>query len=84
MNAGDQYGDVIVSNEDVVVVKDLDDRGPPKTWFGFDESQDGEQAVPKKVIDMKLPILHLRESRKTMCVLNCVVLCVLLYSGGVG
>jgi len=52
---GDRYGVACVDNEEVVVQRKVDDRRPPKTWFGPDDNAE-EDYVFRKAMWVDLPI----------------------------
>mmetsp|Transcript_22263 Transcript_22263/g.40442 ORF Transcript_22263/g.40442 Transcript_22263/m.40442 type:complete len:1182 (+) Transcript_22263:158-3703(+) len=62
ISAGDRYGVSRINNEEVVIQKRSDDRGPPRTWFGTDEVEaDKDDYVPKRAIHANLPIAKLQD-----------------------
>lgn len=61
-SAGDKYGVAGVTNEEVVMHKKSDDRGPPRTWFGTDELEvDQDDCVFRRAIVADLPIAKQKE-----------------------
>lgn len=66
------YGIAAVHNEDVVIQKRLDDRGPPKAWFGNDDLDDDYRF--RRAINNNLPIAKHKKDIMDMIKDNQVVL----------
>jgi len=69
------YGVVGLNNEDVVVQKRSEDRGPPKSWFGIDNDDvEKDSYVFKRVATNDLPIMQHKDEISAMIKDNQIVL----------
>ncbi|CAE8710965.1 unnamed protein product, partial [Polarella glacialis] len=68
------YGTAVVNNEDVVMHRKTDERGPPKAWFGSDNDVEQDTYQFKRVMDNVLPIAKHKEDILNMIRDNQIVL----------
>lgn len=67
------HGAAWLNNEDVVVQRKAEDRGPPKAWFGEDDVE-ADRYVFKRVVNKTLPIQQYKEDIVKMVRDNQIVL----------